>query len=155
MRQRLLSAIAFLLLVSLSGCMTVSIPKYIRDEHPYERKYFASFDDTLKVTVQALEQTGWRIANMSNPETFEKGQAYQEAGAQQVLIFTEARQTPLILSSRYMSLNVYLRALPDKSTQIEIRYLGVTPVLFKNIQRYRHDAVVNKIFAQISHALES
>ncbi|MFA5060478.1 MAG: hypothetical protein WC676_07625 [Candidatus Omnitrophota bacterium] len=138
----------------LAGCVTVKIPKYLQDEFPYKKQYFHNFDDTLAATTKALENLGWRISETTHPSVFEHGPDTQESGPRQVLIFTEVRQTPLILSSRYMSLNVYLKQADGNSTDVEIRYVSVMPVLFKSVQNYKNDSVVYKIFDQISELLE-
>ena len=142
----------FMVFVICTGCVTVKIPKYLKDEFPYKKKFYATFDNTLTATKQALKETGWKITEMANPSTFEQDQSVNSK-VKQILIFTEIRQTPLILSSRYMSLNLYLRSLED-ATDVEIRYISVMPMLFKNSENYKNDDVVNKIFDRISQLLE-
>ena len=142
----------FLVFVMCTGCVTVKIPKYLKDGFPYKKKFYATFDNTLTATKQALKETGWKITEMANPSTFEQDQSVNSK-VKQILIFTEIRQTPLILSSRYMSLNLYLRSLED-ATDVEIRYISVMPMLFKNSENYKNDDVVNKIFDRISQLLE-
>lgn len=140
-------------LLILTGCVTVKIPKYLQDQFPYKKKFYASFDETLTAARQALLDMGWKISEVSSPVVFEHNESTKEIDTKQALFFTEVRQTPLILSSRYMSLNVYVRAADDGS-DVEIRYLSVTPMLFKNAQSYQNDTVVNKIFDRISELLE-
>ena len=140
------------LLLSCTGCVTVKIPKYLKNEFPYTKKFYSDFDKVSKATLKALSDLGWRISEMSNPAVFEQDLA-SDSQRKQVVIFTEIRQTPLILSSRYMSLNIYLRAVDD-GTDMEIRYISVTPILFKNVENYKNDAVVNKIFTHIANELK-
>ena len=42
-------------LVVCTGCVTVKVPKYLQDEFPYQKKFYASFDDTLAATKNALQ----------------------------------------------------------------------------------------------------
>ena len=63
------------------------------------------------------------------------------------------RQTPLVLSSRYTSLNIYLQEI-DNGTNVEIRYLSVVPMVFKSTQNYKNDGLVYAIFDRISELLE-
>jgi len=51
-----------------------------------------------------------------------------------------------------MSLNVYVREIGE-GADVEIRYLAITPVLFKDTKSYRNDAVVNKVFNRIDSLL--
>ena len=135
-----------------AGCVTVKIPKYLKEEFPYKKRFYADFDETLKATQQALKDTGWVMTEIVNPSLYEQNQA-GESSEKQVLIFTEVRQTPLIFSSRYMSLNLYLRTTGD-ATDVEIRYLAITPMLFKNSESYKNEEVISKIFNRISQLLE-
>jgi xanthine dehydrogenase molybdopterin-binding subunit B len=111
-----------------------------------------SFDRTLNATLDALRALGWNIAEISHPSVFEYDREKESPYDQQVLIFTEIQQTPLFLSSRYTNLNVNLRAMGE-STEVEIRYIAITPVIFKSAQSYRNDALVNGIFDRISELL--
>ena len=145
----------FLVLVAIlfAGCVTVKIPKYLQDKSPYQKKYYVGYEETLAATRQALFDSGWKVSEVTSPMAFEQGEITKEDDKKQALIFTEVRQTPLLLSSRYLSVNVYVRAA-DEGTDVEIRYLGVTPMLFKNAQNFKNDAVVNKIFDRISELVE-
>ena len=138
--------------IMLTGCVTVKIPKYLQDKFPYQKTYYSPYEETLTAVRQALADSGWKVSEVSSPMAFEQGEVQKEAEGKQVLIFTEVRQTPLFLSSRYLNLNAYVRA-SDDGTDVEIRYLGITPMLFKHSQNYRNDAVVNKIFDRISELL--
>ena len=141
------------LLVVLSGCVTVKIPKYLPSENAYKKKFFLPFDDVLVAAKQALIDTGWQINDMASPSIFEQEASTQTQG-KQILIFTETRQTPLILLSRYKSINVYLRSVDD-GTEVEIRYMGMTQILFINSKNYKNDDVVNKVYDHMAQLLES
>ena len=135
----------------LAGCVSVKIPKYLQDKFPYKKKFYADFETTLKAAEQALRDTGWKISETANPGAFEQGDLSGNE-AKQILIFTEVRQTPLILSSRYMNLNVFVRTA-DNGTEVEIRYASVVPVVFQGRENYKNDAVVEKVFNRISELL--
>ncbi len=139
------------LLLALSGCVTVRTPRYIPDESPYKKKYFSSFEDVYSAALEALKDLGWKIEEMTTPSVYEQ-EAGDDTGRKHILIITDVRQTPIFLTSRYMNLNVYLRALDD-GTEVEVRYASVMPVLFKTMQSYQNDAVVNKVFDQIAQIL--
>ena len=135
----------------LSGCVTVKIPKYIKDTAPYTKKFYANFEDALAAARQALGDEGWKISEVANPAIFEQTPA-TDPNKKQIVIFTETRQTPFIFSSRYMTVNVFLRNADD-GTDVEVRYAAVTPMLFKNTNNYKNDPVVNKILNRISELL--
>ncbi len=136
-----------LLLVFIVGCVTVKIPKYLSSESPYKQKFNTNFDVTFTATIQALKELGWKVSDTANPSSFEQNSVGEET--KQMLIFTEMRQTPLIIFSRYMSINLYV--LPtDSGTEIEIRYMSVTPVFFTTLKSFKNDDVVNRIFGRIS-----
>ena len=142
----------FMLVLFLCGCVTIKIPKYIQDASPYKKKFYAHYEETLDAARKALMDEGWRISDMANPAVFEQAQNASEQ-VRQILIFTEARQTPFIFSSRYMTVNVLIRG-SDDGTDVEIRYVAVTPLFFKNASSYKNDPVVNKILNRISDLLE-
>ena len=145
--------IGFIILIFFfSGCMTVKVQKYLEDKAPYQKKFYAAYDKTLATTREALQEMGWRISETANPSVFEQSQATAED--KQILLFTEVRQTPFIFSSRYSHLNVYIKFAGDNTTDVEIRYLAVTPMIFKNSKNYKNNDAVNKIFKRISQLLE-
>lgn len=142
-----------LLLVFLSGCVTVKIPKYLQDNFPYKKKFYAKYEETLTVTQQALKDSGWKVSEVANPTAFEREAETKTTPKQEILIFTEARQTPVFLFSRYLSLNVYVRSAGD-STDVEIRCISITTFLFMNFKSYKNDALANKLLDHISKLLE-
>ena len=137
----------FLLVLALAGCVSVKIPKYLPEKFPYKKKFYADFETTLKAAEEALQDTGWKISDRTHPSLFEEGYVAEDQ-VRQALIFTEVRQTPLFLSSRYMGLNVFVRAA-DQGVDVEIRYVSVVPVIFNNRQSYKNDAVVGKVLNRI------
>lgn len=144
----------FVLLFLLTGCASVTIPNYIRDEHPYRKTFYAPFDTVLEATVHALEDSGWQVAKTTEPSVFERNKATDTPGVRQILLFTNVRQMPLILGTRYARMNVYLQSTPDNTTEIELRYLTVTSVSLKNFQNYRNDGYAQKFFTRIESLLK-
>ena len=134
------------------GCVTVEIPRYIKEESPYRKTYYASFEEVLLAVTNALEETGWRVSELTNPSIYEEDKQIDESKGKQGLVFTEMRQTPLFLASRYLNLNVFLRS-DGQTTDVEIRYMATTPTLFKTMTNHKNDAVVNKIFKHIDEHL--
>ena len=142
------------MVLMLSGCASVSIPNYIYDEHPYKRTVYAPFDKARDATAQTFEEFGWMVEKESNPSLFEREKVGEE-GKRQTLILTEVRQSYFFLGSRYSRVNAYLREIADKETEIEIRYLRVTSILFKSFYHYTNDKMVERIFNHIEQKLLS
>jgi len=142
-----------LLLLSLMGCVTVKIPKHLSDEFPYKENFSAVFDETYEITMKSLRDLGWKVSDTTYPAVLDQDLSEEGDEAKQVLIFTDVRQTPFFLSSRYMSLNVIITSVERFSTDVEIRYSSITPILFKNIESYQNNPVVNKVFNRIRKQL--
>ncbi len=140
-----------LLLTLASGCVSIQIPEYIQDRYPHKKEFNATYDKTLKATQQALTDLGWRILKTYDPNVFEQT-SRPKPGEKQVLIFTESKQSYRILYSRYARLNIYLRALKDK-TEVEIRYAAVVSLPLKQFRRYKNNALANKLFRKIESHL--
>lgn len=143
----------FLVMLTCLGCMTINIPKYIKDESPYKRKFFASFEKTMLATTTALEELGWQVTGTANPASYDRDKEVKDEHIKQALIFVEVRQTPLFVSSRYANLNILMRS-DDQSTDMEIRYWAITPALFKNFESRKNDKAIAKIFDRIEDLLK-
>lgn len=137
-----------------SGCTTVTIPQYIQDEHPYPRKFYADFDKVLGAVAQALEDSGWQISKKADPATFEQNKSPGGEDIRQILIFTEVRQTSLILATRYARMNIYLRAADPQTTDAEVRYLTVTSTFFHGFHHYRNNRFIERLFTRVEELLE-
>ena len=44
--------------------------KYLKDEFPYKKKFYAGYDETLAATTDALKDLGWQIAETAHPSVF-------------------------------------------------------------------------------------
>ena len=144
----------FVSLFALIGCASVTIPNYIRDEHPYRKTFYASFDTVLDVTVHALEDSGWKVAKTTEPSVFERNKDMDKPGVKQILLFTNVRQMAFIFGTRYARMNIYVQSAADNSTEVELRYLRVTSASLKNFQNYRNDRYAEKFFGRIESLLK-
>ncbi len=140
------------LLAVCTGCVSVQIPQYLQDKHPYKREYFAAYEETLAAVTKVLKNTEWKIASRADPVVFEAAQN-KSSEDRRILLFTENKQTSMFLFSSYSQLNIYVRALTN-STEVEIRYEAVVPVPFKQFRTYRNDSFVNKLLNQIAGQLD-
>ena len=133
------------------GCSSANIPAYLQSKNPYEQRFFAGHDKTLAAIIQTVEDLGWVIEEKTDPIVYEQRE-FNDLHENDVLIITATRQTPLFLGTRYARLNVYLRSKKNIS-EVEIRYLTVTSVVFKNFKDYRNDSEVRRIFDYIDEVL--
>ena len=140
------------LLLMFTGCASIIIPNYIQDKNPYKRTFYADFNKVREVTVKTFDDLGWTIEKESEPALFER-EREPEDGSKQTLLFTEIREVSFFLGSRYTRLNTYLRETTDNETEVEIRYLTVTSVLFKSFYGYKSDRAVDRIFEDIESRL--
>ena len=144
--------IIILSLFLLSGCASVKVPGYIRDENPYKKKFYANFDDTLKITVRTLRDFGWDVEKTTNPSVFERSQV-PDVKEKQVLLFTNIRSTSMFLGSRYARLNVYIRSISNNISEVEIRCITLNSVVLKSFTSYKKDAAVERMFKHIEEQL--
>jgi len=145
-----------LILVSLClfGCSTVNIPKYIKDEKPYKQIVYANFEETLEAATKALSDAGWEIISKSDPNVFEHS-ASKDPNGQHLLLFTDVKELPLFLGTRYARINTYLRSTSRANeTEVEIRYLTVNSVAFASFKNYKHPVAIERIFNDIKNYLK-
>ncbi len=137
-------------LLVLCGCVSVKIPKYVTDQNPYKKIFHSDYGSTLTAVKESLASAGWSINEESDPIQYEQGRAGD--AQQQVVLFTEGRQSSRVLYSRYRTLNVYVSNLGDR-VEVEVRYLSLTPVLFKIFESRRNDPLVNALFNDMEQRL--
>ena len=135
------------------GCANIMIPSYIQDRNPYQRTLYASFDTIYKVAVEAFDAAGWAIEKEVEPQLFERGRAL-EADDKQTLILMEIRQSYFFIGSKYARINIYLRETATNETEVEIRYVKVTSMMFKSFYGYKSDRMVDRIFQDIEARLD-
>lgn len=141
-------------LIAVCGCTSINVPNYVKDEHPYERSFYAPFAKVKAATDEALAEYGWTVIRESDPALFEVDRASEGGAQSQTLMFTEIRQTNFFVGSKYTRLNAFLRPLPDGATQVEIRYLGISSILFKKSYQYRNDKAINRILDAIEEKIK-
>ena len=144
--------LAVLLFLSFIGCASVTSPSYIQDKNPYKKVFYTQFDKTREAIKKTFKESGWTIEKEAKPAVFER-ERDSESGNNQILILTEVRQISFFIGSRYARINVYLHEIADNETEVEIRYLTVTSVMFKSFYGYKHDQAVERIFTTIEENL--
>jgi hypothetical protein len=149
MLNRVLPLIVFVL--SVTGCASLQFPAYIQDKHPYTQRFYADHDEVLAAVKKNLGELGWQIEGTADPLTYEQNRI-PEAGSQDVLLFTEVRQTPKILWTSYVRLNVFVQT-KNKVSDVEIRYSKINSFPFKQFKKFRNDRLVKRIFQRITDSL--
>jgi len=143
-----------LLVVALAGCASISVPNYIKDNNPYKKKVYGEYNKVLKVATEVVEELGWTIAGTSDPLIFEGSTAAANSGNQQILVFTETRQTPWFLGTKYMKLNVLVRDLGSNKAEVELRYIRINSTFFMKFYGYKRDRLAEKILKNIDENLK-
>ncbi|MBF0385659.1 MAG: hypothetical protein HQL27_07275 [Candidatus Omnitrophica bacterium] len=144
---------SFLLLLAVSGCTTITIPKYIKDEAPYSRKFMADFATVQKASVSTLEEMGFKIEDTADPMLYERGQQYAGSPGRQILIFTEIKQIPFFLGTKYTRVNVYLRDIDQATTEVEFRYMTINQLPLKHFYGYKKKGFADKFFKLVAKKL--
>lgn len=142
--------ILFMVLI-LMGCSTANIPIYLQGQNPYTQRFYVEHAQALIATKQALEDLGWKIDKTIDPLVYEQKNE-SAVNPNETLIITDIRQTPMFIGTRYAKINAYVRS-QDNSSEIELRYLTVTSLVFKNFETYRNDKAVDRIFRRIEEVL--
>ena len=146
--------IIIFLVLGLSGCTTIEIPSYVKDQHPYKRKVYVSFDDTLKATQHVLEESAWVIKTQAKPSVYEMTYAHDEdSEVKQVMLITDIKQGSFILGTAYTRLNIFIVSSQANETDIELRYLTIKSFPLKSFTSYRKDHAANQILDKIEKAL--
>lgn len=139
------------LLLFLLGCSTIHIPTYLPNSNPYTKRYYVDHKKMVVATVAALEDLGWKITQQIDPVVYERSSA-RELDADQVLLVTEVRDTPLFLGARYAKLNIYVRSKNNES-EVEIRYLTINSLFVKEFSTYKNDSAAARIHSRIEKEL--
>ncbi len=147
--------LALILILVICGCVTVRIPKYLEGEFPYRRSFEANFQNTFDATLKALKDSGWKVTETTSPAVFAPGRTSDKTKKYEILVFTEIKQSAMVLASSYVTLNALLRSTDANHTEVEIRYLSMTAMFFKTVNSYQNDRVVGKIFKKIEQILKN
>jgi len=145
--------LSILMLLFLIGCTSFTIPNYIHDKHPSLKTFYVPYDQVHAATLKVLGDLGWRIEKEADPALYERGRHFQDASHQQTLIFTDINQFSFFAGSRFSRLNVFLHVTADKATEVEVRYLKVTSIMFKAFYNYKNDRLADRIFERIEKEL--
>ena len=139
-------------LVSLVGCASIPIPNYIPDNNPYKKQFYGKFEDVLNATAKTLEEYGWNITETSDPAVYER-KSVDEAQRKQIVLFTQLRETPMFLGTRYLRINAFVRSAADNSVEVELRYVTVTSVPLKTFYSYHKESLIKKMLKSIEQKL--
>ena len=143
--------LVLVLAVCVAGCSTAQIPPYVADKNPLKKRFYATFATARPAVEKALQELGWTVAEAVDPLVYEQSET-NDLTEQQLLLVTNVRQTPRLLTPRYARLNVFLRSQKNVS-EVEIRYLTITSVAVKNFNNYGDAAILGSIMARIEAAL--
>lgn len=146
------SLVLITFLVALTGCITVQMPPYVKDKNPYQREFYASYDTTILAVTDALNHLGWTIVKRENPAIFESDSVEGIKPPKQIILFTNVRQSAMIFGTNYVTMNIVIKENNEKS-DVEIRYYAVFSTTLRNIETYRNDSFVEKVFTQIEKAI--
>ncbi len=139
-----------IMLCIFSGCARKVAPIYIKEnKYPYERKFYASLDDSFKAVVTVLEKNEWITTKMTTPAAYEGAVEGNEDGK---LIFAEKRDKSLGVLAEYHRINIYLRNVAN-FTLIEIRYASQVGLAVKKIHKFKNDRLIEGLFHDISQIL--
>lgn len=138
----------------LTGCSTMVIPSYIKDQNPYKQKFYAEYGLTVQATEKALNEMGWSVEDRVDPSIYERNRKAVEGERYQILILTNVRKMPFMIGSRYARLNVYITSVNKAETEVEVRYLTIKSVGFKKMENYQADKIAKKILQQIEYYLD-
>jgi len=147
--------LGIILVVSLVGCASIHVPQYIKNDHPYKKKFYLEFKKVLPLTVKSLEESGWTIEQRTDPEIYERRKGDAIHKGKQLLLITGIRKLPIFIASRYARLNVYVTSEGDDSTEVEIRYVGVKSLIFKNFYDFTHEDIVERVLRRIENNLRN
>jgi len=147
--------VLFLILVlSIAGCMTINMPGYISDKHPYKRRIASDYDSTLEATKLALKDLGWEIEKEVDPSLYERAWQIDDPAIKHTLILTKYSTSNYFVSSQNIVLNAYVRSNLDATTDVELRYLNVSTISYKNFFKFRNDDLIEKIYTKIEENLK-
>jgi len=140
------------LIFLLAGCASVQMPGYIgRVDHPYERKFYGSFEKVVGSFIYVLKKQGWRISE-ADPAIYERDDRYENNGYQNLLIITDIKKNTRVLYSTFTHLNIFIHCMDD-SCDVEVRYEDQTP-LVKRFTSVRNDQLVVGILDAVQQEAE-
>lgn len=143
-----------LLAFMLSGCTTVNIPSYIKDDHPYTHLVYANFDEALETVKQVLNDKGWTVIDETDPTVYEHS-AIKGEGGREILLFTDIKEYPYFLGTRYRRANVFLRSTSQPNqTEMELRFVTINSMTVAKTRKYKHSRAAAHIFEAVDNVLK-
>lgn len=139
------------LLGSIIGCSTVQIPSYVKDEKSFEERFYANHDRVKSAVSQALTDMGWVVDRELDPNIFEMNPGYEDY-EEGVLLITKVRRTWMLVTSRYIRMNVYIFSNNDVS-QVEMRYLAINDMFFFKPRSYGSENMAERLFSLVKKYL--
>ena len=144
-------ALLFFLLIFAFGCASVEFPAYVQDKNPYSQRYYAEYAEVLEAVKKSLNDFGWQVEGTADPVVYEQGRV-AEPGSQNILLFTQVRQSSKMLWTSYVRLNVIISS-KNKVSDVELRYAKINSFTFKKFKKFRNDKLSKKIHQRISEYL--
>lgn len=149
MFRRVLLPVVFIF--AMAGCASLQFPVYIQDKNPYAQRFYADHAEVLDAVKKSLGDSGWRVEGTADPMTYEQHRIAEDGG-EGVLLFTQVRQTPKILWTTYVRLNIFVHT-KNKVSDVEIRYSKINSFPYKQFKKFRHDRLVKRIFQRTNDYL--
>jgi len=141
------------LIFILAGCATVQMPGYIsRADHPYDRKFLASFEKVVGSVIYVLKKQGWGISE-ADPSIYERDDRYDDNGYRNLLIITDVKRNYRVVSSTFTHLNVFIHAMGNVC-YVEIRYEARTP-LIKEFSSFHNDQKMKLILDAVEEDIKN
>jgi hypothetical protein len=145
--------LVLLILPFIFSCTSIELPSYVQDKNPYIQKFYAGFDAVLQAAAGTLETEGWKIEKQTDPSVYELTKLSDGSPSREILLLTQVKETSFFFGTRYSKVNVYVRALTERSTEVEVRYLKITSFPLKAFRSYKKDRYVKRFFDQVEAQL--
>jgi len=138
--------------MTLSGCSTLILPRYIPDKHTVQKNLLANYDEVVAATKKAFKDLGWEVVEEADPAVYERAWQLRDPNVKQVLLLSQYRKSSYLIVSKNTAINAYIRSGAD-ATELELRSLKISTYPFKSFYKYRNKKLTNKLFSQIDKNL--
>jgi|GEM_PF-5124096 len=139
------------LLVFMTGCAPLSLPRYIPSRNVETQRFYAGYERVLPAARQAMQEMGWQMAQEADPNIFEIGNADNQAD-QAILIISEPRPERALWGSRQARLNIYIYSQGEVS-DMEIRRLEVCRGWILRTRRFGAPDEIQAFFKRVRDLL--
>src|SRR6185295_4495749 len=133
------------LILSLTGCSTIVLPRYIPDKDPSRKNFHAQYTEVVEATKKAFKDLGWEVAEEADPALYERAWQLRDPSVKQTLLMSNYRKSNFLIVSKSTAINAYVRSGAD-ATELELRFLKVSTYPFKSFYKYRNNKLLNKLF---------